>query len=76
MTKDERLLIEMYRLLSGVEETVDPYQVGKRLGYNERMTTSILHVLMQANLAKRYGPHQVTLTARGRQVAESILKTR
>ena len=72
MTKDERFLAEIYRLLGDMEESVDPYQVGEKLGYSKHVTTNILQMLMQANFVKRYKPHQVTLTARGRQVAKSI----
>lgn len=76
MTKDERFLVEMYRKMSESGETIDPYQVGKGLGYNDHLITNILKMLMQANLVKRYDPHSVALTVRGQEVARSMAKSK
>lgn len=73
MTKDERFLIELYRLLEGKSDrTIDPHRVAVVLGYKEHLMKNILKGLMQANLVKRYSPDEVGLTARGIDVARSL----
>lgn len=74
MTKDEKLLVEIYRSLDPVDEVADPYAVGEKIGFKEKLVKNILQGLMQANLVKRYGPNEVGLTERGREVVSTLIK--
>ena len=70
MTKDERLLLELYNSEEGVEQSV----LMEKLHFSPRQIKTILQGLMQANLVKRFGPDEVGLTERGRTVAQSLKK--
>lgn len=75
MTKDERLLIELYRETqkNKPEGTVNLLQVATALGFKEKLTREILKGLMQANLVKWSTSEEVALTERGIEVARSLL---
>ncbi len=72
MTKDEKLLLEMFRNLSQEEKTVDPFKIGKKLGYSEHQIKTILQGLLQANLVKRFEPTDFRLTERGVETAKKL----
>ena len=72
MTKDERFLLEMYRKLETLDDTLDPYQLAKDLGYSERLTQNILRGLCQANFIKKYDEDEVGLTERGIELAKAV----
>lgn len=73
MTKDELFVKELYKRLQE-RETIDPYFVGRKLGYSERQIKNILQGLMQANFVKRYSSDEVALTPLGEELARSLLK--
>ena len=74
MTKDERLLREIYKKLQTGRETVNPFDIGHDLGFKDHQITIILRGLMQANLVKRFAPEEVALTSRGQEVALTLVK--
>jgi Mn-dependent DtxR family transcriptional regulator len=77
VTKDERFLIELYRFAAAhgdPEGVVNPVQIAQKLGYKEHLTKEILKGLRQANLIRIYGPEEILLTERGREVARSLLR--
>lgn len=74
MTKDELFVKELYKHLKE-QETVDPFLVGRRLGYSERQVKNILRGLMQANFVKRFAEGEVALTSLGEELARSLLKS-
>jgi Mn-dependent DtxR family transcriptional regulator len=76
VTKDERLLIELFRAweaLKDPEASINPIPIAKRLGYKEIQTKEMLKGLRQANLIKIYSPEEIVLTERGCDVARSLL---
>lgn len=71
MTKDERFLLELYLLkLSGVD-SIDPYELGKKLSYSERQTKNIINWLAQANFIKKI-ENEITITPHGETLAIKI----
>lgn len=76
MTKDERFLIEIFRIFQAnkdPETPINPLTIAKKLGYKENLTKEILKGLRLANLIKIYGPEEIILTERGHEVARSLL---
>ena len=72
MTKEEKLLLELYKRLQD-RETVDPSSVGRELGFSRRQINNILNGLMKANFVKRFAPDEVVLTSLGEELARSLL---
>ncbi|NGX61605.1 MAG: hypothetical protein K940chlam9_01092 [Chlamydiae bacterium] len=73
MTKDEKYLTELYRLVEGSPERgVDPACVGSNLGYSDRQTKNILKGLMKANFVVYHNSDEVALTSRGLSLAQSL----
>ena len=74
MTKDERLLLEIYKETLAGGKVVNPLKIAQRLGFKEKLTQNILRGLMQANFLKRYTPEEFSLTPGGVEMARSLLK--
>jgi Mn-dependent DtxR family transcriptional regulator len=72
MTKDEKLLLEMYKGLSPENHLVNPFKIGKKLGYSDHQIKTILNGLLQANLIKRFEPMDFGLTERGKEIAKTL----
>lgn len=73
MTKDEKLLVEIYKALQK-SETADPYALGEKLGFREKLVGNIVRLLQQANFVKQHAPNEVILTPHGINLAKSLIK--
>jgi Mn-dependent DtxR family transcriptional regulator len=75
MTKDERLILEIYqRILKTKKTTANALEIGASLGYKEHLVRNIIQGLMKANLVKGIGPEKVGLTDGGKELAQSLLE--
>ncbi len=72
MTKDERFLIEVYKAKLAGQESVDPAQIAKKLGYKANLTKEILKGLQQANFVKALSPEELIITEHGEELARSL----
>ena len=76
MTKDERLLVELFRAAQAsgdLEGLINPQEIAKKLGYREVLIKNILKGLRQANFIKIYNSEEVVVTEQGRALVDSLL---
>jgi Mn-dependent DtxR family transcriptional regulator len=76
MTKDERLLLELFKAAPRNPNTpFNPKPVIKRLGYKEHIVKEIFKGLAKANLIKVFSPNEILVTEGGRALARSLQTT-
>lgn len=67
-TKEEKFLIAVYEaaLATGnIENSVDRYEVGQKIGLHPRGINTICNELAQANFIKKRGSEEVAITSNG-----------
>ena len=74
ITKDELFLIKLYELSK--EEEVDRYEVGRKMGQNDRSVDNIVKLLAQTNFIKKGDGDSIYLTDLGRQLVEDLLNSK
>ena len=73
MTKDERLLLELFKVAPrDVDLPFNPQPVIQRLGYKEHLVKEIFKGLVKANLIKIIAPDEILLTEGGRTLALTL----
>lgn len=74
MTRDERFLVELFLLTqNSIDEGIDSLEVGKKLGYKEKLIYNILRGLMQANFVKRVDDDAIKLTPQGLALVKDLM---
>ncbi len=74
MTRDERFLIQVYKMTHAVKvKDISPEKVGASLAYSERLIKNILRGLMQANFLRRTHGENIQLTEQGLELIKSLI---
>lgn len=76
LTKEENLLIAIYRHVKDLEDPeqpFDPIPLGKKIGYNPKSIQGIANWLRKGNFLRKADEDTYTLTQHGEKLARSLL---
>ena len=71
-TKEEKFLIAAYETAGGIDQEVDRYEVGQKIGLHPRGINTICQELTQANFIKKRGPSAIVVTGHGLQLIDQL----
>lgn len=71
-TKEEKFLIAAYEAAGDVDQEVDRYEIGQKLGFHPRGINTICQELTQANFIKKRGSSAIVVTSHGLQLIDQL----